>query len=127
MIDKVGAIIIRDKRMLIVREEDIDVFFIPGGGRKGNESDEEVLIREMMEEIGARIKNMKFYREFAAKASRENDMVTVKAYFCNIGEEPVPSGEIGEIRWIGRDDYKNINLGNILKIMISALIEDGYL
>jgi 8-oxo-dGTP diphosphatase len=127
MIDKVGAIVIRDKKMLIVREADIDIFFIPGGSREANENDEEALRREMLEETGVQITNTRFYRKFTAKASRGDGMVTVKAYFCDVDEEPRPAAEIGEIRWIGRDDYKDVNLGNILKIMIPVLIGDGYL
>jgi 8-oxo-dGTP diphosphatase len=127
MIDKVGAIIIKDKKMLIVREADIDIFFIPGGSREDDESDEEALRREMLEETGIQITNLRFYREFTATASRGDDNVTVKAYFCDVDGEPRPAAEIGEIRWISRDDYKDVNLGNILKIMIPALIEDDYL
>ena len=127
MIDKIGAIVIKDNKMMIVREKDIDIFFIPGGVRESNETDEQVLEREMMEEAGVNITNIRFYSKFTAKASKGSGMVTVKSYFCDTVEEPRPAGEIGEIKWVGRNDYKNVNLGNILKIMIPALIKDGYL
>ena len=127
MIDKVGAIIIEEKKMLIVREKNLDVFFIPGGKRKGNESNEAALRREIMEELGVEIKSMEFYKNFTAQASTENDKVTVISYFCETNDEPEPSGEIEEILWIDRNNYKKINLGNVLKIMIPELIKNGFL
>ena len=45
MIDKVGAIILRNKQMLVVREKGMNIFYIPGGTREGSENDEEVLKR----------------------------------------------------------------------------------
>ena len=82
MIDKIGAVIIKDKKMLAAREQGESIFFIPGGKREGSESDDEALEREVMEELGTGIKSRRFYKNFTAKASTQNDDITVNAYFC---------------------------------------------
>jgi 8-oxo-dGTP diphosphatase len=127
MIDKIGAVIIKDSKLLAAREQGKGIFFIPGGKREGSESDDEALRREVMEELGTGIKSSSFYRTFTARASTQDDDVTVNAYFCETENEPKPSGEIEELIWVSRDNYNEINIGNVLKLMIPALIEDGYL
>ncbi len=127
MIDKIGAVIIKDRKLLAARESGEDIFFIPGGKREGSESDDQALRREVMEELGTGIKSSRFYRNFTARASTRDDDVTVNAYFCETEKEPEPSGEIEELIWVSRDNYKELNIGNVLKLMIPALIEDGYL
>ncbi len=125
IIDKVGAIILQDKKMLVVREKNVDAFFIPGGKRDNNESDEEVLRRELMEETNLSVKPIKYYKEFITKAQLENDNVKVATYFCNAEGVAKPGKEIEEILWI--DKNTNVNLGNVLKLMLPELIKNGYL
>jgi 8-oxo-dGTP diphosphatase len=52
MIDKIGAIILQSRKMLITRKTNVDVFFIPGGKREEGETDVETLRREVFEELG---------------------------------------------------------------------------
>ena len=129
VIDNVGAIIIRDKKILIVREEGLDTFIIPGGRRDGNESDEDVLKRELLEEISTSPKNIKFYREFQGETLKTsdvpNDIVKVKAYFCDIDDEPKPGEEIEEIMWVDKDSQ--VKMGSILRLLIPELVIEGYL
>ena len=127
MIDKIGAIVIKNGKMLIVKEKDISHFFIPGGKRDNNETDEETLKRELKEETGLLVKSFRYYKEFITKAQLENENVKVASYFCETNGEPEPNEEIEEIIWIGRDNYKDIKIGNVLKVMIPELIKDGFL
>ncbi len=53
-IDKVGGVILKGKKLLVVRKRTKDnreEYIIPGGKREGNESDFETLKRELSEEI----------------------------------------------------------------------------
>ncbi|MDQ5950102.1 MAG: 8-oxo-dGTP diphosphatase, partial [Patescibacteria group bacterium] len=52
-IDKLALIEIQDRKILMVRSKGKDTWYIPGGKRDEGESDEEALIREIKEELGA--------------------------------------------------------------------------
>lgn len=126
MIDKVGAIIVQDKKMLVVRTRGKDVFFVPGGKRENMESDEACLRRELMEELDAEVKEIKYFKDFIADATGEKDKVKIKSYFCTV-TKTTPNNEIAELLWVGRVDYKNVKLGNALKLMIPELIKEKIL
>lgn len=126
MIDKVGAVVIKDRKMLVVREKGSQWFFIPGGRREGNESDEECLRREIREELGAEIEIVNFYNEFVTKASGIKGKVKVRAYFCKMKNKPKPGSEIEEFAWAD-GSFDKRKLGNVLKVMIPQLKKDGRL
>jgi 8-oxo-dGTP diphosphatase len=125
MIDKVAGIIIQKKKLLIVREYDYKMFFIPGGTREGSETDEETLRREMKEETGAYVTNVKFYKEFLTPNHDNTDKLKVRAYFADVIGDVKPGNEIEQTLWVGRDDYTKVTLGNALKVIIPQLIKDG--
>jgi len=127
MIDKVGAIIIRDRKMLVARNKGREMYFIPGGQRGGNETDEETLAREIKEELYAEIKNAKFYKEYRIRNQDLTDRLLLRTYFVDIAGEPKPSSEIEEIAWVDRINYNKYNLGTALKSIIPELIQDDYL
>lgn len=126
MIDKVGAIITQDKKMLVARNQGKDAFFIPGGRREGRESDEECLRREIMEELGATIKDMRYYKDFVADATGEEGKVRIKSYLCKITKAS-PGSEVEELLWVDRNNYRDAKLGNVLKLMIPELIKENIL
>jgi len=64
------------------------------------ESDYERLRRELVEELGINVKEMKFYAEFTTHASDKPDCVTVRAHIHTIDGMPRPAGEIEEITWV---------------------------
>ena len=49
---RVGAIIIKDNKLLMVKNEDYPYYYTVGGKVKINESSEEAVIREAFEETG---------------------------------------------------------------------------
>ena len=126
MIDKIGAIIIENKRILVAREYGLDIFFIPGGKRNDGESDLEALEREIVEELGAKIMNPKYHRTYFSEALDGRE-VRVKAYFVELDGVPKASSEIEEILWVDRNSYKNHKLGKVLMVMIPELIKNEIL
>lgn len=127
MIDKVGAIIIRDKKMLVARSKSKTWFFIPGGTRENGESDEECLRREIMEELATEIEILGFYGEFITEATGKPDKIKLRAYFCRPLTEPKASSEIAELAWAD-SSFDPERLGNVLKLVLfPKLREDGYI
>ena len=127
MIDKIGAIVVDSKRLLVAREHGLDVFFIPGGTREHRESDLETLEREVLEELSAKVKKSEYYKTFFAAAHHGSEQVQVTAYFVELDGQPAPNSEIEELLWVDRDNYTKHNLGNALKVIIPELIKDGVL
>lgn len=117
-IDKVGAIILSNKNILVVRKRTLDnreEFIIPGGKREGNETDEETLIRELKEEINVETLSLKYFDTYNDIAVFENIPIQVKAYITEIKGDISVANEIKEYIWVDRH-YKNkdIKLGSIL-------------
>ena len=55
IIDKVAWIHIKDKKILATLSKGKKVFYIPGGKREGDETDEQTLFREIKEELDVEV------------------------------------------------------------------------
>ena len=128
MIDKVGAIILHDKKMLVGRNWGKEVFFIPGGKREPGETDEQTLHREVKEELDVAVKKSKFYKEFNTRNYNDTADLRVRAYFTEVSGEPKPTSEVEELMWVGKDfEKKKQLLATALLVIIPSLIKDGLL
>ena len=69
--NSVKAIIIRNNKLLCIKKSDSggDYYLLPGGGQNKNETFEDTVKRECLEEIGAEISvnNLRYIREYVAK------------------------------------------------------------
>lgn len=102
-IDKLAWIEIKDNSILLTKSYGKDKFYIPGGKREINETDEEALAREIYEELSVAInKNtLKFIGVFEAQAHGQPEGVFVKMT-CYAGDyfgELNASSEIETIKW----------------------------
>ena len=62
MIDKVGGVILKDKQILVQRKKNKrEECIIPGGKRKGKETDFETLKRELQEELTVDLVSAEFF------------------------------------------------------------------
>ena len=89
MIDKVGGIVIKDKKVLVVRKktkENFLEFIIPGGKRESGETDLETLQREMQEEVNLKIIKTEYLGEYRDIAIFENIPIAMKVYLCEVEE-----------------------------------------
>ena len=110
-IDKIAFLYIKDGKILSTLSKGKDTYYIPGGKREGNESDEETLIRECKEELTINIKKetIKYYGTFEAQAHGKAEGVLVKmtCYMAEFDGELNPDSEIQEMIWL---DYSNLNV-----------------
>ena len=111
IIDKIAFIYIRDGKILSTLSKGKDTYYIPGGKREENETDEETLIRECREELTIDIKKetIKYYGTFEAQAHGKAEGITVKmtCYMAEFDGELKPDSEIQEMIWL---DYSNLNV-----------------
>lgn len=127
MIDKIGGIILKDKKLLVVKKTTKDnrqEFIIPGGKREGSETDFETLKRELQEELQVELICANTFGGFDDIAVFENIPIHIEVYYAEISGEPVCDSEIKEAVWIDRNyKEKGILLGSVLeKYVIPQLI-----
>ncbi len=124
---KPALLVIRNKKLLVVREGGSDFWLTPGGAPENNENNEQCLRREIGEELGAEIdrKTLRYFGEFADIAAHEaNTVVHISAYLGDVIGEIKPSMEVEEIAWIGENT--TLLLSAIIKNKIlPKLVEKG--
>ena len=110
-IDKIAFIYLKDGKILSTLSKGKDTYYIPGGKREGNETDEEALIRECKEELTIDMKKdtIKYYGTFEAQAhgKAEGILVRMTCYTAEFDGVLTPDSEIQEIKWL---DYSNLNV-----------------
>ena len=81
MIDKVGGVILKEKKILVQRKKNNrEECIIPGGKRKEGESDFETLKRELYEELTVNLLNAEFLGGYDDIAVFSNEPIHVQAY-----------------------------------------------
>ena len=97
MIDKVGGVILKDKKILVQRKKNNrEECIIPGGKRKGNETDFETLKRELDEELTVKLIKAEFLGGYDDIACFSNEPIHVQTYIADIEGDIVCDNEIKE-------------------------------
>ncbi|MBA7493664.1 hypothetical protein ES702_04225 [subsurface metagenome] len=108
IIDKLGWIYIKDKKLLGARSEGKNVYYIPGGKREQRETDKEALIREIKEELDIELipKSLIFINKFKAQAhgKPEGVILQMTCYSADFTGGINPSSEIEEVTWLTHKD-----------------------
>jgi len=127
IIDKIAYIYIKDKKILATLSKGKDTYYMPGGKREDNETDEETLIREIKEELDVNIKKqtIKYYGSFEAQAHGKEEGVIVKmtCYTAEFEGELKASSEIQEINWLQYSDIDKVSAVN--KLIFEDLLAKG--
>ena len=128
-IDKIAFIYLKDKKILSTLSKGKDAYYIPGGKRDGNETDEETLIRECKEELTIDIKKdtIKYYGTFKAQAHGKAEGIIVKmtCYEAEFDGNLEADSEIQEVVWL---EYKDLDKISALdKLIFQDLHDKGLL
>lgn len=114
------VIIYKDNKVLLSKGRDAD-FWYPGGGKlEDNETLEECCKREVMEEIGQKVKifDIMYVEEFYAKDGNRNlelfflaEPLPESKYNQHYRDQgPEKDGGIKENRWFSKDDMKKVTV-----------------
>ena len=128
-IDKIAFIYLKNRKILSTLSKGKDTYYIPGGKREGNETDEETLIRECKEELTIDIKKdtIKYYGTFEAQAHGKAEGILVKmtCYMADFDGQLEASSEIQEIKWLDYNDLDKIS--PVDKLIFKDLYEKSLL
>src|SRR4030042_3183797 len=130
ILKKISLAIIKDDKILLVRNKGFKSLLSPGGQLEKDEGDLESLQREIKEELntvvdGDSLNYLETFEDLAA--DREDTKVRIKLYLGEIKGNPTPSSEVSEIVKFSKSDSWD-DLSPILKNkIIPYLISGGYL
>ncbi|MDB4176556.1 NUDIX domain-containing protein [Schleiferiaceae bacterium] len=113
IIDKVAWIHIKDKKILATLSKGKKVFYIPGGKREGDETDEQTLFREIKEELDVEvvIETVQYLGVYEAQSDGAEKGIKVKMT-CYIGDyvgELKASSEVERFEWLSVSDINKVS------------------
>lgn len=100
---KVGLAVIKDRKLLMVRDDkNPERFSTLGGKFEDGEDDIACLTREVKEEVGAQVdqESLSYFGEFEGDVvGRPNTRVNIRLYSGALIGEPKPNSEIVELKY----------------------------
>lgn len=135
MIDHIAGLIFDSNRnLLVLRKKTQDnrkECILPGGKREQDETDEETLKRELLEELGVEVESMRHYKTYYDKAVfEEGEDFKQTTYITQLKEQKISvRNEIKEALWISSNyEELGIKCNPTLRLkIIPDLIKDGYI
>lgn len=105
MITKAALLTFRNnaQELLFVQPKGKEYFLFPGGKREKNETIEEALHREIDEELGVRVENVRKVGVVTGKTPDGRDL-TMHLYAARLAGNPSPRAEIAKLFWLKRSD-----------------------
>ena len=127
--DRIGAIITRNKQILLVTGYDETLYWTPGGKIEHHETHESCLKRELFAELGIALKSIKHYESMILVNETSNSKQKNYYYITQYTGTIVSKAEITKILWYSRKDFlkKTIKVSNGVKHLIPLLIKDKFL
>ena len=129
IIDKVALIVTNNGSILSTKSKGKNKYYIPGGKRENDESDEQTLIREIKEELSVDIitESIEYVGTFKAQSdgAKEGIIVKMTCYKANYKGDLIADNEIEEIRWLNFSDLEIIS--EVDKIIFKHLKDKGLL
>jgi ADP-ribose pyrophosphatase YjhB (NUDIX family) len=130
MLNRISAIIIKRKKLLLVTGYEESFYWTPGGKLNKNETYKSALARELKEELAIKLKDIKPYSSYEAFNEITKKKQKVNCYLISYTGIPKPKGEITRIFWYSKQNfnkkYPKISKG-IEKYLIPQLIKDSLL
>lgn len=121
---RIAAVIIKNGKLLFVKGKGYKELWTVGGKVDGNETDEECLKRELKEEIGVNITDMKFYKEYKGLSFYDKVSLIERVYITSIKGDITPDAEIESFVWFSKDDFNKKTYLTTEEKLILDLIKD---
>ena len=115
----VGLLIIKNKKVLMVKEYDKDFYVLPGGRMEKGERPIDALKRELKEELGVGVKNTKEFGKYLLPDKHKGIARSFVLYTGVLIGEMVKGEEIEIIRWVD-SHYKleSVQVGSVTSLKL---------
>jgi 8-oxo-dGTP pyrophosphatase MutT (NUDIX family) len=121
-------VFVRDRRVLVVRAEGSDAFYLPGGKPEPGETHAEAAAREVSEEVGIALDpaDLTLFTEIVAPAHNRPPGTEVRLICFTGGKtdsDPVAANEIAELDWFG--SAESGRCAPAIRLLIAELVTAG--
>jgi 8-oxo-dGTP diphosphatase len=121
---KIAAVIVKNGKTLVVKMSGLDEFISLGGKHEGDETHQECLNRESLEELSINVFNPNFLGRFEDVSVLDKTPLIIDAYLVETKANPEPANEIEDYLWVGKT--YNAKLASVLeKYIIPELDKKG--
>lgn len=130
MLKRVAAIILDDKKVLMVTGSEADFYWTPGGMVDEGESLEDALARELDEELSVKPLSINKYFIYNSYKLETNEPMEVNCYMVEYKGTLTPSNEVSCYMWYTKDHFEKKSprlFHKIEEILVPKLIEDDLL
>jgi len=114
---RAAALIIQDEKILLIKNDTLNCFYTVGGRIKQNESSEEAVCRECIEEIGfeCKLERLVFVQERFYQVNNRKHHETVFFYLMKPYRDEIHNGNQTDqaccrLYWIPIEDLSKLNL-----------------
>jgi 8-oxo-dGTP diphosphatase len=119
MVRWAGLLLIRNKKVLMVRESGKEFFMLPGGRVNKGEKIEEALRRELREELGVSLIKVRRFKERNLPGKAEGEIMNFTVFKGEVLGSPTPSSDIEEVKWVNsRYKEESLDIGVITSIWL---------
>jgi 8-oxo-dGTP diphosphatase len=101
------ALIIKDKKLLLVGNNEVDFFWSPGGGIEESESHHDALKRELQEEVGLELKSAKHFASYVSRSPNPDEGLDMEFFIVEADGEPEPNNEVEVLYWYSAEDFRS--------------------
>lgn len=119
-----NLILIRDGKVLVLKEQGKDVYSLPGGEVEQGETIEEGLAREVREELDCKVANPRFFNETRIPGWNKGEVYRSTYFVGDIEGQFVVSGEMESFAWVGKEDLENQTIKLHPHTMRTKIMED---
>ena len=124
-----GVVVIEDRRVIALKENDKPFYIIPGGKVESGETDEAAAIREVYEELGVSVRNLVYLTTMHEKSRTTGQQIRFMVFRGVLAHDPDPDslpGKTVAVTWINsRYEEEGIEVGSLPKQLIPILVEMG--
>jgi 8-oxo-dGTP pyrophosphatase MutT (NUDIX family) len=127
-----GLLVIQNRKLLLAFSKNKQCFYLPGGKIDEGETARQALRREIKEELNLSLHDddLVYYNHISAPAYGENNGVIMEqdCFLLNKPAEPVPSAEIGEVKYFSLKEYlQQPNKAPGAVMILEQLKADGWI
>ena len=128
--DRVAALIVKNKKLLLVTGYDEKFYWTPGGKIEGKETHETCLRRELSSELNIKVTSFNPYLTIKLPNQIKKEMQKNHYYLVKYHDDIKPSQEITKTIWYSKQNFINKDIPiskGFANEVITKLIKDNYL